>query len=207
MRGVVIGGFEDDDADRLGGVSGCGPDLEGDVTETDPLAVVEDVDRELGATGGGVAVGDRRAGGSPVPSLAKQWSHPAGGTHLKVVPCSWRATEVKRRTPKRSGRTRRGPASRLRVHRFRARPRTVLSRKARLTRSPTSKPWIQASPARWIAGGESRERSRVEVDDLRGEMRQSFYLVCHARRIQRAAAAGFRRPPPEPGSRTSPRSS
>jgi hypothetical protein len=27
-----------------------------------------------------------------VPLLAKVWSHAAGGTHLKVVPCCWRAT-------------------------------------------------------------------------------------------------------------------
>src|SRR5690606_36762899 len=33
-------------------------------------------------------------GGPPevVPSLAERWSHPSGGTQLKVVPCSWRAT-------------------------------------------------------------------------------------------------------------------
>jgi len=27
-----------------------------------------------------------------VPSLAHRWSHHTGGTHLKVVPCHWRAT-------------------------------------------------------------------------------------------------------------------
>jgi hypothetical protein len=27
-----------------------------------------------------------------VPSLADKWSHHTGGTHLKVVPCHWRAT-------------------------------------------------------------------------------------------------------------------
>ncbi len=27
-----------------------------------------------------------------VPSLADRWSHHTGGTHLKVVPCHWRAT-------------------------------------------------------------------------------------------------------------------
>jgi hypothetical protein len=27
-----------------------------------------------------------------VPSLAEGWSHAAGGTHLAVVPCHWRAT-------------------------------------------------------------------------------------------------------------------
>ncbi len=29
-----------------------------------------------------------------VPLLAEGWSHAAGGTHLKVVPCRWRATRV-----------------------------------------------------------------------------------------------------------------
>ena len=29
-----------------------------------------------------------------VPSLADRWSHHTGGTHLKVVPCHWRATEL-----------------------------------------------------------------------------------------------------------------
>ena len=29
-----------------------------------------------------------------VPSLADRWSHHTGGTHLKVVPCHWRATLV-----------------------------------------------------------------------------------------------------------------
>lgn len=35
-----------------------------------------------------------------VPSLADRWSHHTGGTHLKVVPCHWRATlhEPTRRT-------------------------------------------------------------------------------------------------------------
>jgi hypothetical protein len=28
-----------------------------------------------------------------VPSLADRWSHHTGGTHLKVVPCHWRATQ------------------------------------------------------------------------------------------------------------------
>ncbi len=45
--------------------------------------------------GGGEFTGNSTAAGGPcevVPSLAKQWSHPPGGTHLKVVPCSWRAT-------------------------------------------------------------------------------------------------------------------
>lgn len=27
-----------------------------------------------------------------VPSLADRWSHHTGGTHIKVVPCHWRAT-------------------------------------------------------------------------------------------------------------------
>jgi hypothetical protein len=27
-----------------------------------------------------------------VPSLADRWSHHTDGTHLKVVPCHWRAT-------------------------------------------------------------------------------------------------------------------
>ena len=27
-----------------------------------------------------------------VPSLADKWSHHTGGTHIKVVPCRWRAT-------------------------------------------------------------------------------------------------------------------
>ena len=27
-----------------------------------------------------------------VPSLADKWSHHTGGTHIKVVPCHWRAT-------------------------------------------------------------------------------------------------------------------
>lgn len=30
-----------------------------------------------------------------VPSLADRWSHHTGGTHLKVVPCHWRATSKK----------------------------------------------------------------------------------------------------------------
>ena len=29
-----------------------------------------------------------------VPLLAEGWSHVAVGTHVKVVPCSWRATSV-----------------------------------------------------------------------------------------------------------------
>lgn len=29
-----------------------------------------------------------------VPSLADRWSHHTGGTHLKVVPCHWRATHA-----------------------------------------------------------------------------------------------------------------
>ena len=29
-----------------------------------------------------------------VPSLADWWSHHTGGTHLKVVPCHWRATRT-----------------------------------------------------------------------------------------------------------------
>jgi len=41
------------------------------------------------STGSGVTTG-----GCPgvVPSLAERWSHPRGGTHLKAVPCRWRAT-------------------------------------------------------------------------------------------------------------------
>lgn len=31
-----------------------------------------------------------------VPSLADRWSHHTGGTHLKVVPCHWRATPYHR---------------------------------------------------------------------------------------------------------------
>jgi hypothetical protein len=30
-----------------------------------------------------------------VPSLADRWSHHTGGTHIKVVPCHWRATTPK----------------------------------------------------------------------------------------------------------------
>jgi hypothetical protein len=33
-----------------------------------------------------------------VPSLADRWSHHTGGTHLKVVPCHWRATSRGRRS-------------------------------------------------------------------------------------------------------------
>ncbi|MGQ0824952.1 MAG: ImmA/IrrE family metallo-endopeptidase [Actinomycetota bacterium] len=32
-----------------------------------------------------------------VPSLALRWSHAAGVTHAKVVPCGWRATKAVRR--------------------------------------------------------------------------------------------------------------
>jgi hypothetical protein len=34
----------------------------------------------------------RTDGPRVVPSLAERWSHHPGGTHLKVVPCHWRAT-------------------------------------------------------------------------------------------------------------------
>lgn len=44
--------------------------------------------------GGGESTGNGTAAGGPrvVPSLADRWSHAPGGTHLKVVPRSWRAT-------------------------------------------------------------------------------------------------------------------
>src|ERR1700690_1724901 len=42
------------------------------------------------APAGGPALVDPRG---VVPLLAEGWSHAAGGTQLRVVPCSWRATD------------------------------------------------------------------------------------------------------------------
>ena len=38
-----------------------------------------------------------------VPSLADRWSHHTGGTHFKVVPCNWRATDTNHRASMKPG--------------------------------------------------------------------------------------------------------
>ena len=59
----VVGVLEDHHADRLGRVPGRGPHLEGDLTQGDPLAIGQQLDRELGPTGRSLAVADCGAGG------------------------------------------------------------------------------------------------------------------------------------------------
>src|SRR5207249_8014013 len=56
VRNGVARMFIDDDADRLGGVPGRGPDLEGDVAQRQPLAVGHGLHREV--HGSALAVGD-----------------------------------------------------------------------------------------------------------------------------------------------------
>ena len=66
-----------------------------------------------------------------VPSLAHRWSHHTGGTHLKVVPCHWRATACSSAPANQPGRT--GlphPSSEPHV--------PTLTRRAPIPRDPTS---------------------------------------------------------------------
>jgi hypothetical protein len=68
--GLGVGVLVDDDRDRLGGVTGRVPDLEGDLAEGESLAVRQGVDRELGHTL--VTEGDDRAGGLGELQVARQ---------------------------------------------------------------------------------------------------------------------------------------